>query len=135
MKSLAERFENKYVVHPENGCWLWAGYVQGNGYGKIQRGGANHVTFAHRVAYESHKGPIPEGLQIDHVCRNRACVNPAHLRAVAQEANKACGERPMRTHCNHGHEFSQANTSWHHGYRRCKTCHREQESARKRGNG
>ena len=74
-----------YVVNEETGCWDWKGRVLRNGYGKIAI--KNVSTSAHRVAYELYKGPIPEGMMIDHLCRNRACCNPDHLEAVPHIEN------------------------------------------------
>lgn len=132
MKSLA-RFEEKYVVNPENGCWLWAYHVDKvTGYARFRVGDGQSTINAHAFSYALHKGSVPAGLELDHKCRVRSCVNPAHLEAVTHGVNMARGCVAMRTHCNHGHEFTKENTSMHHGYRRCKTCHREQE-ARRRG--
>ncbi len=89
------------------------------------------MLLAHRVSYELHKGPIPDGLFIDHICRTRCCVNPNHLRAVTHAQNMAYGIVAQRTHCNNGHLFSPENTSMHHGYRRCKECHRIQERVKR----
>lgn len=82
---LRERFEAKYVVTP-GGCWRWIGTRTPEGYGQI-RVAVGEVAYAHRVAYELLVGPIPEGLHIDHLCRVRACVNPAHLEPVTQAEN------------------------------------------------
>lgn len=74
----------RYEVDPETGCWLWLGSTM-YGYGRCSHKGKSHQ--AHRVLYERHKGPIPEGLQIDHLCRNKRCVNPDHLEAVTSVEN------------------------------------------------
>jgi hypothetical protein len=86
---------------------------------------------AHRVSYELHKGPIPEGLVIDHLCRVRHCVNPDHLRAVTHAVNILAGVgrgalHARKTHCVNGHEFTAENTRLCEGgrRRRCRTCDR-----------
>lgn len=77
-------FEGDYVVDA-NGCWVWQRGMVANGYGAIKRDGYQGV--AHRWYYERDRGPIPNGLQLDHLCRNRLCVNPAHLEPVTQTEN------------------------------------------------
>ena len=92
----------------EDGCWHWTGHLQPNGYGSFRVSGR---TFrAHRWAYEHYVGPIPEGLQIDHLCRNRACVNPSHLEPVTARENT---RRAMRPQCVNGHPFTADNTYMH----------------------
>lgn len=97
-----------------NGCWMWTASCYPSGYGSSGTG------YAHRVAYEYVKGPIPHGLQIDHLCRVKACVNPDHLEAVTVKENVRRGLngvlRPERTHCRNGHPTSDP---------RCRTCIRD----------
>ena len=84
MVAASLRFQTK-VVEVASGCWLWTGATNNNGYGQIRVDG--QARYVHRLAYETFVGPIPEGFQIDHVCRNRRCVHPAHLEAVTQREN------------------------------------------------
>ncbi len=107
-------------------CWEWHGYTGPNGYGyfAIDR---NVVRLAHRTAYELFSGAIPEGLQLDHLCRNRACCNPDHLEPVTSSDNNRRGEsgswaRP--DHCKHGHPFDEKNTRMYRGWRQCRACDR-----------
>lgn len=102
-----ERLFNRIDKKP-SGCWVWTGAVDGNGYGRLRIGG--ELFCAHRAAYEMIRGAIPEGLQLDHLCRNRLCVNPAHLEPVTHQENVKRGKHPSRTHCLHGHERTPENT-------------------------
>lgn len=77
----------RHVVDEATGCWEWQGHRARNGYGKFYDAESGHVVLAHRAYYERHISAIPVGLQIDHLCRNRGCVNPEHLEVVEQTEN------------------------------------------------
>lgn len=117
----AERFWPR--VNKTDTCWLWTGYIKPNGYAAFYPGGGCHVpkVYVHRWAYEDARGEIPEGLEIDHLCRVRHCVNPEHLEAVTHRVNLDRRNAEW-THCKHGHEFDEANTYWHRGARHCRQC-------------
>ena len=134
--NLPERFESKIAYCPITGCWLWLGYIAPTGYGRISIGGKGFQ--AHRIIYEAVKGPIPHGLCIDHLCRNRGCVNPDHLEAVTHQVNLVRGFGPTGTNarkqvCVNGHPFTPENTGvTYRNNRRCKQCDRDQHAKRRR---
>ncbi len=103
-------------------CWEWVGYHHSCGYGVMTR--MNRPYYAHRAAYELFVGPIPEGLQLDHLCRNRACCNPLHLEAVTAKVNVNRGLSGARSHCVRGHEFTADNVYLRpdNGKRQCRRC-------------
>ncbi len=121
---------NERIKRCENSCWEWQGSLT-LGYGLMMIKGKRYVV--HRLAYELWKGPIPEGLTLDHLCRNRACVNPDHLEPVSLKENILRGVSPSadnarKTHCPKGHEFTPDNlVADNANRRRCKTCHRERQ--------
>jgi hypothetical protein len=84
---------NEYIVDPVTGCWLWQRSTYPGGYGSMLCPHSKKVRPAHCVIYERHKGPIPEGLELDHLCRNHACVNPDHLEPVTHLVNVRRGEK------------------------------------------
>ena len=112
---------------PESGCWAWMGYVTNKGYGKTTV--ARRPRWAHRAAYEAAKGPIPEGMQIDHLCRVRCCINPDHLEAVTPRENVVRGIAVTKTHCGKGHPYTPENTGIltknGNKWRFCRVCRRE----------
>ena len=143
----AERFWKFVEKQPSGACWHWTGSISPSGYGRfgLRRG---TMVQAHRFAYEALVGPIPEGLDLDHLCRVRNCVNPEHLEPVSRAENLrrgvgVGGKRPggmheinaAKTHCKHGHEFTPENTAINSasGCRQCRTCHRLRTRARRGG--
>jgi len=131
-----EEHLTKYQVNECN-CWVWTGPISVRGYGIQKVGGREGKQYyAHRLSYEHHVGPIPEGLELDHLCRNRACINPKHLEPVTRSVNTKRGIGPAmlgainasKTHCKHGHPFSGDNVKYRKsGGRRCVTCERNRK--------
>lgn len=124
--NLWERFI-RFAVSSANGCWTWIGYRNRKGYGRFYNPSGSPL--AHRIAYELLRGPIPPGRQIDHLCKNRACVNPAHMEAVTlrQNVQRSNAGLPQseRAECPQGHEYTAANTYVdRRGSRSCRECKR-----------
>ena len=126
-----DRFWTK--VEKTDGCWNWTACTH-QGYGRFNHNGS--AVLAHRLSYELLVGPVPTGLTLDHLCRNRKCVNPAHLEPVTRGENVLRGEslqaqNARKTHCPRGHLLSGENMSLKGSYRRCLSCHREEERLRR----
>lgn len=122
-----ERFRAKIYELP-SGCWIWTSNLN-KGYGRFWTVKSGLVE-AHRWSYEYYVGPIPDGLQIDHLCRVHSCVNPQHLEPVTQRENALrgygmSGIYARRTHCKNGHEYTPENTHMMKSGRWCRTCDRE----------
>lgn len=109
MKPIEERFLSRVDRSPGTDCWIWLGRIDGDGYGCCLLVGLN-TRQAHRAAYQLFVGPIPEGMDIDHTCRIRHCVNPSHLRPLDLNLNRQQTSWALRTHCVNGHEFTPENT-------------------------
>jgi hypothetical protein len=126
---MLERFWERVDKDGPDGCWLWTGTIADNGYGYY--GG----TTAHRWMYRQCVGEFPVELHVDHLCRVRHCVNPAHLEPVTVRENTLrgigfCAVNAGKTHCPRGHEFTEENTKWWRTSRRCRTCLRSEVARR-----
>lgn len=125
-------------VDKTNDCWIWMGSHNGTEYGKFWLKGK--TIYAHRISYFLAYGKIEPEYEIDHLCKNRRCVNPSHLEKVTGKINKNRGNsfsglNIKRTHCSNGHELTEDNLCENYllrGQKVCKTCLREQEEKRKR---
>lgn len=134
---MAERFWSKVKINDHTGCMEWIAGTNGVGYGTFfvrWENGGNVMQLAHRWSYEEANGTIPEGLVIDHLCRNPSCVNPRHLEAVSFRENILRGtgmsaRHAIKTECINGHPLSgdnlilRSNGRW----RDCRTCKREKD--------
>lgn len=125
---IEDRLLTKIVAHPETGCWLWCGCIDRCGYGKVYYR-ERAETLAHRASYLVFKGGIPAGCEIDHLCGNRSCINPAHLQAVPHSVNVSRADytrnhrNGRKTHCKRGHELSGVNlVVQKNGARQCRFC-------------
>lgn len=132
---LPTRFWDKCAPIPDAGCWLWTGDATPGGYGRVKIAGRNQM--AHRVSLAARDGAIGNGLDVDHLCRVRSCVNPAHLEAVTRTENLRrsgawSGKNMRKTHCPRGHILAGDNLCAKYsrrGKRACLTCVRAQDAA------
>jgi hypothetical protein len=121
------RFWNK-VLPIDGECWIWIGAITSNGYGSFGVSSGRGKS-AHRHAYLTLVGPIAPGLDLDHLCRNRDCVNPDHLEPVTRQVNVDRGDagkhQSSKTHCAKGHAYDEKNTRWRpdrENSRDCRAC-------------
>lgn len=128
--TISERLYRNVAIDPTTGCF---NYLRGkiNGYGTIGRSGGGDNQQTHRVSWELWSGPIPDGMELHHICDNKACCNPSHLEPVTRKEHQARSPRWVghRTHCPRGHELSPDNLVrslfLKKGIRTCLTCARE----------
>ena len=130
---IARFLDNVWIPTDKTMCWRWIGQLNNHGYGqsgiRVRVGDSLNNRLAHRIIYQLIFGNIPDGLVIDHLCRNRACVNPYHLEPVPMTVNTLRGEGPTayyarRDSCKWGHLFDDRNTRMAGNARLCKTCQR-----------
>lgn len=122
-----DRLFSRLVINPGTGCVEWTGYKL-KGYGRIKRD--DKVVYTHIAMYELFEGLIPEGMELDHLCRNRACANVAHLEAVPHQVNMQRGTWGMKTECPRGHPLDGRNNR----ERYCLTCNRERAARNRERN-
>jgi len=137
IRPLADRVMEK-IRAEESGCWRWLGSLTKAGYGRVNLGTRETgIGLVHRVVYELHRGPIPVGLEIDHLCRNRWCCRPEHLQAVPHAVNSYRGVSPgmlirLSGRCGRGHELTPENVYYRKdrpGAWNCRVCRRERRAA------
>lgn len=135
---ILERFWNLVKVDPTSKCWNWQAHKNNRGYGYFKLNGK--TLLAHRFSYEVNKGKILRKLELDHLCRNPACVNPDHLEAVTHKENllrgnvKTSNWKRKMTHCSLNHELKEPNLNkcdLKRGKRRCKTCLNNKQRTRR----
>ena len=127
-------------VQKTDTCWLWTGSLRRSGYGNVMSwiDGKNYCMSAHKYFYLLLVGPVPEGLELDHLCQNRSCVNPKHLEPVTHSENirrspaaryAVSRSQSAKTHCPSGHPYSEENTYRNKGRRYCRVCMKQRLSS------
>ena len=132
MRRFLERTERQ-----GNGCLFWTGSLTNGGYGRFWIPNFKTTVLAHRWKWEETHGIVPKGLELDHLCRNRLCVEPTHLEAVTRRtnvlrSNSPCAKQAQRTHCPLGHPYDESNTLRWQGHRSCRLCHNTRVKERNR---
>jgi hypothetical protein len=130
-----DKASGTWPVRGSGACWMWLGKFSRDGYGRHWRTGEGDRR-AHRLTYELVKGPIPGGLDLDHLCRNKWCVNPDHLEPVTLAENNGRKDKlhqtgAYATHCKNGHAWDEPNTAVRYGRRYCRACGRNTTRAYK----
>lgn len=137
---LAAKVRSRTVVDAATGCWNWQGATHTQGYGQIWRPDEKRKISTHRLMALASGQSLAPGMQVDHLCRNPRCCNPAHLEVVTPAENSARGvagklaaaRAKLVTHCPQGHEYTEANTYVHRGRKRhCRTCQDARQKARR----
>lgn len=128
LRDLKQRLMSKIFI-TENGCWQWTGAIFKKKYGnyaqiRMGRRGFSKNTKAHRVSYELFVGTVPDGLELDHLCHNTLCINPAHLEPVTHAENMKRRKDSGLEYCKHGHKYTNETTyiRLDNGRRECKIC-------------
>lgn len=126
--SLPTKIRSRIREIPGVLCWEWIGACDRSGYGRLAKASWSEA-YAHRYVWIAYRGPIPPDLEVDHLCRNRACCNPAHLELVSHATNQARGQGWRLSNsktCKQGHPWTKANTYWSKTrYRTCRRCRYE----------
>ena len=126
-------FSERCVVN-ERGCWVWTRFIGTSGYGRLSHryAGQSQWWGAHRLAWTAFRGPIPDGLTVDHLCFVPACCNPDHLRLLTVSENCSAQRKSFKTHCHNGHEFTPENTRIsERGTRECRRCRADRMKRRR----
>jgi hypothetical protein len=127
---LEDRLAAKTLFEPNTGCWIWLGSRSGDGYGRVRIGsrkdGTRQLDGVHRIGWMLHRSGVPDGKELDHICRVRACWNPDHLKVVTHQQNMQASPFRVPKHrvCKRGHPFTPENTGIDRvtGRHRCRRC-------------